>query len=582
MASPAEQIKHLLEDNSFPSMVKLDGDWGSGKTYYTEHTLLPELKRISSTKNIIYFSLFGLSSLNDFRDKLISASYLSDKADLNWIEQVKDSALGIFKAFDTDNAGTIGNILKTSSGAIKHALMARLENLIVVLDDLERLNDTKFQEQIIGECLHFAEENKLSFIFVLNSAELNLNNSLLEKAFSGKVKFSHNTEELFKIAFEPYGDLLDFKPQLIRLIEKYELKNLRVLKRVAYKLKYIYSQIKDIPDVDLDVTIAGFAKDLIRISCLHYVKSIKIQDISIILKGLLADTLDELEEELQPDELYIRYSHFNDDEKPTESMIKFACGEINKIDDIHKLGRLILKQDPVDKMLFCQGYFFNDSEFELLLEEFESYIFNNNKNVHINKWFEACDFYAETLIKYSYVDKKLTEFIYEVEKALKDKTFTKDDFHVKREIKNPDLIKHYERCMEEYENKTKKENFETLRLKIKHSWCEVDNKIYKQFSTKPFFHLITSEQWVKFINNWSCRDIGLFSDFITDRYKTTNIHNLVEEKQVLIEIKDSLINKNGTMTPSQKLGVCKMLAEAIEKGIEKLSGTTKTTPIKQS
>ncbi|WAJ69159.1 P-loop NTPase fold protein [Catenovulum adriaticum] len=573
MASPAEQIKHLLEDNSFPSMVKLDGDWGSGKTYYTKHTLNPELKRISNTKNIIYFSLFGLSSLNDFRDKLISASYLSDKADPNWIGQVKDSALGIFKAFDTDNAGTIGNILKTSSGAIKHALMARLENLIVVLDDLERLNDTKFQEQIIGECLHFAEENKFSFIFVLNSAELNLNNSLLEKAFSGKVKFSHNTEELFKIAFEPYGDLLDFKPQLIRLIEKYELKNLRVLKRVAYKLKYIYSQIKDIPDVDLDVTIAGFAKDLIRISCLHYKHEKSVKEIYSALgnksiKAKIQAQPNAIQKTNEQDEFYNRYRDYY---PPTEKMVSYCCNETQLTMDINELGKIVLNTNLIAQLLFNHSSLYRD-DFNYLLTELNNLRFKK-ENVPIKRWFEACQFYIY-LIEHNFIDdKNISKFINMLKKDVNKKEFyrdTENQYHTFK-LYTPDISNLYEEHSAKLEAEDSKISDDELFDKIKVSWANVHEEVEKKFSTSCFLNKYTEKKWFITIKNWHLKEIECFTDFIRERYRAQNIKRYLKDELPVLQKLHQLIHQEIDSLHGQKAGLFTLLNNVIYRGITQLS-----------
>ncbi|MGJ8693846.1 MAG: P-loop NTPase fold protein [Thalassotalea sp.] len=271
MEAITKQIQDLLTDDSFPSMIQLDGNWGSGKTHYVETSLKGKLTSLYEKKNIIYFSVFGLTSLADFRDKLISSSYLSDKVDTHLLDKLKDSAFGIFSALGSESTSTLGKLINTSSGAIKHAMIAKLDNLIILLDDLERLSDEALKENIIGECLHLAEEKDISFIFILNSSELKIKNTLLEKAFAGKIKFRYTTKELFTIAFnEKYKNLIPHKKSIISLIDKYELNNLRVLQRVSFKLNQIYLQIKDIKDIDMETTIELFTKDLIRIACLHY------------------------------------------------------------------------------------------------------------------------------------------------------------------------------------------------------------------------------------------------------------------------------------------------------------------------
>ena len=45
MSNITQLILTLLEDDAFPSMVILDGEWGAGKTYYIKTELIPALKR---------------------------------------------------------------------------------------------------------------------------------------------------------------------------------------------------------------------------------------------------------------------------------------------------------------------------------------------------------------------------------------------------------------------------------------------------------------------------------------------------------------------------------------------------------
>ncbi|MDD9158509.1 P-loop NTPase fold protein, partial [Aliivibrio sp. S4TY2] len=72
-----EQIIELLEDTSFPQAMLLDGAWGSGKTYFINNHLIEKLKEKFGLE-VYLFSLYGISNIDDFRDKVISLS-LTDK-----------------------------------------------------------------------------------------------------------------------------------------------------------------------------------------------------------------------------------------------------------------------------------------------------------------------------------------------------------------------------------------------------------------------------------------------------------------------------------------------------------------------
>jgi hypothetical protein len=77
MDSNSKKIIELFKDDSFPSMVLIDGKWGSGKTHYVENILIDDLKNEYDTSenrycSPHYLSLYGVSSIDDFRDRIVS------------------------------------------------------------------------------------------------------------------------------------------------------------------------------------------------------------------------------------------------------------------------------------------------------------------------------------------------------------------------------------------------------------------------------------------------------------------------------------------------------------------------------
>lgn len=73
----ADQIIELMSDTSFPQVVLLDGSWGSGKTHFIKRHLINRVEK-QFNQQVYFFSLYGISSIDDFRDKIISLS-LTDK-----------------------------------------------------------------------------------------------------------------------------------------------------------------------------------------------------------------------------------------------------------------------------------------------------------------------------------------------------------------------------------------------------------------------------------------------------------------------------------------------------------------------
>ena len=57
-----EYIKHYYENDKSNSAIMLTGSWGSGKSYYIQHCLVPFLN-IEDQNRCIIVSLYGLKSL---------------------------------------------------------------------------------------------------------------------------------------------------------------------------------------------------------------------------------------------------------------------------------------------------------------------------------------------------------------------------------------------------------------------------------------------------------------------------------------------------------------------------------------
>jgi hypothetical protein len=111
-----EKITALFADDSMPPMILLDGKWGCGKSYYVTQTLIPKLKRDYKESKVLYFSVYGISSLDDFRDKLISAFYFKDDKTSGLLSSVVKSTIEIGQHFDSEKGGLAATLLSGFKG----------------------------------------------------------------------------------------------------------------------------------------------------------------------------------------------------------------------------------------------------------------------------------------------------------------------------------------------------------------------------------------------------------------------------------------------------------------------------------
>lgn len=570
MSQTTKQILALLEDDSFPSMVMLDGEWGVGKTHYIKTELIPFFE-VKKQKKVVFFSLTGLSSIDDFRDKLISSVYLSEKADQNFLDKLADSTLSILKNVGEDG-GTIASILKGSTGVVKHAILNRITDVTVILDDLERIGNADLEKIIVGECLQLIEEKSLEFIFVMNAKKAKIDEAMVEKSFSDRVYFQRTNQEILQITFQHYDYFDKYQHIIEKEINTLAFTNLRALKRAANRLANIYKLITHDELIDIDASMELIIEGVLRISYLHYCLGKNSEE---IITGLsLKSKINSISgtknnpQDIEKDELK-KYRLIN---VPSNEMVEYCSGKIHIPPSISKLGRLPGKDDPIDKLIFSRGYTLSKTEFADLIQKLKKFIFEDIE-VPISKWFEGCDFYLY-LLDQEFIEGDKIVFLNQISDLCEEKNFdllSLENRHQSLKIYTQVILDKFNNQKEISTIKKVAEDNDSLFEKIKQSWVETDIEIYNKFQHDDFINKYTSEQWFKVINNWSIRDIGEFADFLFNRYKSINIRDFLgNEKNTLIELLNLLEPEIKIIQPSQKKGTLQLLINAVKAGIEKL------------
>src|SRR5699024_8144712 len=94
-------------------MLLIDGQWGSGKTYYIQHETIPQLKE--KNFRVIYFSVYGMETLKDIKEELytkILYQLSSDNSISSFWTGQKDRIDKVFNIFDTGKMKIGGLVLE--------------------------------------------------------------------------------------------------------------------------------------------------------------------------------------------------------------------------------------------------------------------------------------------------------------------------------------------------------------------------------------------------------------------------------------------------------------------------------------
>ena len=183
-----EEVLRYIEDSSYNYAILIDGEWGSGKTFFVTKTLSPEIEeqeaKNDKKRKIKYVSLYGCKTINDVQENI--AWTFAENAR----EKIKN------KANLSENVSTISNNILLSSKKIGNAILRKfisetslyeiasdwlnLGAFIFIFDDLERC-DCSLNE-VFGFLNELVEHENTKVILIANEKEISgkLNQEYLE------------------------------------------------------------------------------------------------------------------------------------------------------------------------------------------------------------------------------------------------------------------------------------------------------------------------------------------------------------------------------------------------------------------
>jgi hypothetical protein len=197
-----EQLIQLLGqvDNC---VIALSGKWGTGKTH-----LWNEVKAGSvddKVKNALYVSLFGLSSIDQVKRKLIETAIPGVESHGGVFDGLKNLfKVGVKAASEHYKALAALNDLNV-------LLIAPvvLRNKLIVIDDIERKHEKLGIDEVLGFIDEYSQQHVSRFVLVLNDDQLSTKDdqkklwaTFREKVIDQEIRLSTSADEAFSIAFK--------------------------------------------------------------------------------------------------------------------------------------------------------------------------------------------------------------------------------------------------------------------------------------------------------------------------------------------------------------------------------------------
>lgn len=183
-------IKNVLEyvkDERYRQAVLIDGEWGSGKTFFVKEKLLMKMKEELAEKRIYYISLYGVSSSGQIMDEIYSSM----------VEEIIDKNLGEKTGQIVEKGITFTSKLITAGMKYfnvdtkelpKLSDVKELKDVIIIFDDVERCELEI--NQTLGIINNLVEHNDIKVILIANQNEI------------GKINFSRGLSHKYQIAID--------------------------------------------------------------------------------------------------------------------------------------------------------------------------------------------------------------------------------------------------------------------------------------------------------------------------------------------------------------------------------------------
>ena len=168
-----EQIIDMLidyiENPCYDQAVLIDGEWGSGKTFFVKEKLQEKLNQKFNGKSVLYISLYGLDDVNQIIDEMYTIvidSYLKKNLGEEKGQKVKKGLNVISKVVSTGLKHFNINCEELPSLSD----MMEIKDVIIIFDDIERCNINI--NLVLGFINNLIEHKDIKVILVANQAEI--------------------------------------------------------------------------------------------------------------------------------------------------------------------------------------------------------------------------------------------------------------------------------------------------------------------------------------------------------------------------------------------------------------------------
>ena len=223
MEDLVESILDYIRADYTDYAVMINGEWGSGKTYFWNHKVRNKIESMElngKRYKTIYMSLYGISNLEEISKKIfIETTQLMDKNLKRFMNSNEQVTIPEYAKTGLDMANFFG--VTQNGDKVDYKEFFSTDDKVLCFDDLERANVDVID--ILGYINNFVEHDHIKTIIICN-----------EKELSTKLKNSNLEMKTFIATY-----LLDKEGSLVKKTDK------PMVERIQDTIEYVFDKAND-------------------------------------------------------------------------------------------------------------------------------------------------------------------------------------------------------------------------------------------------------------------------------------------------------------------------------------------------
>ena len=538
-----------LENNNAYKKIFINGKWGIGKSFYTN-------EYIKNKKDTIYISLFGKDNIEAIQEEISKELFKIINLKKKILKKFKETIKNLNASISYFGISINSPEIKTKSFIEEYSsILEEDENLIIVIDDLERKSRKIAIEDILGIIEQLSLFEKIKIVLIGDDSKIEGDDKEIWEKFKEKIiekeynisKFSK--ESIFSLLNSKVNEYIEekeLKKFIEEFIEKIPISNLRTINKginlfLEISNTHLNNNFKNTPKINLIILKSCMAVAIEKTENIYEPKELTESEKKDYYKQFEVNLDKNIEKRIER-HYFNSYIIMNKEAFLVHYVLKIFEGDYTKnlIDEMKQLINEFLNQKE-EKDIF---YLSEDKIKETVSAKYNSILGNKYKYTcldgliddlyNIIYWFDIFKLeYDEKELKKKFEEIVNTNY-YNTDKELHENTIDRFSFRYENckelekyinEYNQKAKERYYTQKLNEVEESYRTKKFEVIKIRwIEIAFIQLDKKIqFERFILKArdnnYFMSdltgeISHEEWM-----WNHYVWNIFYEYMPKEYK---------------------------------------------------------------